>query len=152
MRRILILFVVTFLAISVYAEQVDIEAEKAKVQSVLDQYVQAFETEDMELMSKIFAHDEDMVAVGAGGRWVGWEKWKEEFIEAFESFDDIDISVMNQVIKVHVSGNVAWFSEIEDWNFVAQGEADSLEGVRFTGVLEKRDGNWVIVQFHISIP
>ena len=30
--------------------------------------------------------------------------------------------------------------------------AQKLEGVRGTGVLEKRDGKWVLVQLHYSIP
>ena len=152
MRGIFILFIVSFLAISVCAEQVDIESEKAKVQSLLDQYVQAIETEDMELISKIFAHDDDMVNFGleAEARFIGWEPLKEDFQILFESAEDTDISVRDQVIKVHASGSVAWFSEILDWNILLQGELGSLEGTIFTGVLEKRDGNWVIVQFHLS--
>jgi len=154
MRGILILFTVAILAISGCAEKVDIEAEKAKVQSVLDQLVQAWETEDMEMVSKIFAHDDDMVTFGttAADRFVGWEAYKEFYIEWFEAVENIDVSVRDQVIKVHASGKVAWFSEIMDWNLVAQDEPVSVEGMRFTGVLERRDGNWVIVQIHASVP
>ena len=153
MRGVLILFAVAILAISGCAEKVDIEAEKARVQSVLEQWVQADETEDMEMVSKIFAHDTDMVTFGtnAAERWVGWEALKEAYQKLLESIEDIDISARDQVIKVHDSGKVAWFSLIEDLNFVAQGESVNME-MRVTGVLEKRDGNWVIVQAHFSVP
>ena len=153
MRWILILFVVVILAINGCAEKVDIEAEKAQVQSVLDQLVQAWETEDVEMLSKIFAADVVIFSVYAGtDRFVGWEAYKEFYIKWFEAVENIDVSVRDQVIKVNASGNTAWFSEIEDWNWVAQGEPASVEGVRGTGVLEKRDGNWVIVQAHFSVP
>ena len=58
---------------------------------------------------------------------------------------------MEQVIKVHASGNAAWFSLVFDETCVAQGEPVSVEGVRGTGVLEKMNNNWVIVQAHFSV-
>ena len=54
---------------------------------------------------------------------------------------------------VVLAGTVAWFSEVLDVKVVvATGEAVELEGTRFTGVLEKRNGNWVLVQIHASVP
>ena len=154
MRGALILFVVVILAINGCAEKVDLEAEKAQVQSVLDQWVQAVETEDIDLYMKTFAKDADMVTFGtaAADRWVGWEPLREHATEVFQAFDDIDLSFRDIVIKVHASGKVAWFSLIFDETWVAQEEPGSLEGGRLTGVLEKRDGNWVVVQFHASMP
>jgi len=153
MKNLLILsLVVAFLAISACTKKVDIEAEKAEIKSVLDQWDQAYETEDMELLSKIFAHDDDMVHFGTVARNVGWESSKERHQKDFDSLEDMDVSVRDQVIKVHDSGRVAWFSEILDWNFVVQGQSVSKKGGRLTGVLEKRNGNWVIVQYHVSVP
>ena len=62
------------------------------------------------------------------------------------------MAVRDQVIRVHSSGAVAWFSEVGDWAVTLAGEAVSLEGMRLTGVLEKREGSWVLVQFHASVP
>jgi hypothetical protein len=39
----------------------DIESEEVKVQLILDQYIKALTTKNMELLSEIFAQDEDMV-------------------------------------------------------------------------------------------
>ncbi|MFH1699086.1 MAG: nuclear transport factor 2 family protein [Candidatus Zixiibacteriota bacterium] len=48
------------------------------------------------------------------------------------------------------SGTVAWFStildDINEWN----GQPANWINVRYTGVLEKREGNWVITQMHFS--
>ncbi len=58
-------------------------------------------------------------------------------------------------LEVHISrsGDVAWyFADLDDvvsW----EGKASNFsEGLRWTGVLEKRDGRWVIVQMHASLP
>jgi ketosteroid isomerase-like protein len=143
-----------FLAISGCAPKVDLEAEKAKVKAVVDQFGQLLETEDMALFSKIMAQDPDMVNFGtdAAERWVGYETLKESVQQQFAAFDSTKLSVRDQVIKVHDSGNVAWFSEVADWDVAAQGQPVHIAGSRITGVLEKRNGNWVFAQFHASVP
>ena len=45
---------------------------------------------------------------------------------------------------------VAWFSEIVDWEFLVEGKKQIIKGVRFTGVMEN-DNEWKIVQFHSSV-
>ena len=147
-------FTVALLLMSACTQKVDLEAEKAKVKTVVDQFAQVWETEDMELFSKIMAHDADMVNYGtdAAEYLVGWEALKEAVEKMFPSFENIKITVKDQVIKVHPSGNVAWFSEAWDWDLVVEGQPVRSEGGRFTGVLEKRNGNWVFVQFHNSVP
>ena len=50
------------------------------------------------------------------------------------------------------SGDVAWYhARLDDYN-EWQGQPANWEDVRWTGVLEKRDGRWVIVQMHFSSP
>jgi uncharacterized protein (TIGR02246 family) len=155
MKNLFALFLsVIFLAMSSCAEKVDLEAEKAKVKSVVDQFAQTIETEDIELFAKITAHDADMVNFGtdAAERWVGWEALKESVEKQSAAFENTKLSVKDQVIKVNPSGNTAWFSELADFDLVAQGQPVSLKGARITGVLEKRNDNWVFVQFHVSVP
>lgn len=133
---------------------VDVETEKVKIKSVIDQFKQAWETEDMELFSRIMAHDDDMVNYGtdATEHFVGWKSLKDAVEKMFSSFENIKITVNDQVVKVHHSGNIAWFSQVWDWFLLAQGKPISIKGCRFTGVLEKRNGKWVFVQFHNSVP
>jgi hypothetical protein len=58
----------------------------------------------------------------------------------------------NQIIKISRSGTVAWYSMFLNLTVTFRGETVQWEGARTTGVLEKRDGQWVIVQFHNSMP
>jgi len=84
--------------------------------------------------------------------FVGWKALKETLEKMLPSIESINISVKDQVIKVHPSGNMAWFSQVWDWDMVVGGQPVHSEGQRLTGVLEKRNGNWVFVQFHNSVP
>ena len=150
---ITVLITVTFL-LSACAKVMDFAAEEAKINKVLDQNFKALETEDLGLYEKIFANDADMVVFGtdATERVVGWEALKKVMTKQFEATESTKITSSDRVIKVHESGQVAWFSEIIDWEVTADGQIVKMEGVRGTGVLEKRNGNWVIVQMHYSIP
>ena len=136
------------------AQKVDIEAEKAKVKSVVDQFAQVWETEDMNLFSRIIAHDAGLVFYGtdAAEHFVGWAALQGAAEEMFPAFENVKITISDQVINIHPSGTVAWFSQEWDWDLTAGGQPVSVPGCRFTGVLEKQDGRWVFVQFHNSVP
>jgi len=154
MKNFILFVAVAFLMISACTQKVDLEAEKTKVKAVVDQLIQVLETEDMELYSKITAHDTDMVNFGtdAAERIVGWEALNELMQKQFAASETSKLSVKDQVIKVHDSGKVAWFSETIDWDVISQGQVVKLKGLRATGVLEKRNGNWVFIQSHYSVP
>jgi uncharacterized protein (TIGR02246 family) len=160
MKRIAIAVCVVVLVFAVgilaqtAAKSVDLKAAKVAVNSVLDQWIQMAVTENLELFSKLIAHDPDMVSFGtdAAERWVGYESFENAMKKFFESTEESKGTSRERVITVHKSGEVAWWSELYDATGKAQGEPFALEGMRVTGVLEKRNGNWVIVQVHTSVP
>jgi ketosteroid isomerase-like protein len=133
---------------------VDLDLEKEKVELVLEKYVLANEKQDIEYVHEIWAESPDIVVIGTNSdeKLVGWESIREVMQRQFDSFQDTYISVHEQVIEINETGNTAWFSEFLNYNYIYQGEAKQYEGLRFTGVLEKIDGEWYIVQSHMSIP
>ena len=133
---------------------VDIEAEKAEVKALIDDFVLGWETDDSELFSKIFAHDDDMTMFGtdAAEHFVGWEPIKESIQKQFDASENIQVATRELSIKVHKSGEVAWVSYLMDLKGESMGEPFSIEGMRITVVMEKRNGNWLIVQVHASVP
>ena len=134
-------------------ENIDQAAEKAAVKMVLDQVQKAMTTEDMEMFSALIAHDADMVSFGtdASERWVGWDALKASMEQQFEAFDNMKMDIRDQVIKVSSAGDAAWFSEILDWGIETGGQTVNIDGARATGVLEKRNGKWLLVQMHFSV-
>ncbi len=138
----------------VSAPPVDIAAEQAQVQRVVNELTEVWTKNDFALFSKIMAHDADMIVYGSDApeHWIGWEPLQESVMNMLAALKDVCITVKELHIKVHPSGNVAWVSEVWDWDFVYEGNPVVSPGQRLTGVLEKRNGQWVFVQIHNSVP
>lgn len=132
---------------------VDLVAERAAAKAVVDMWLQVWETRDMALFDRAFSHDPDMIIFGtdASEYWVGYEMARKSIEHQLGVFEDTEGTVRNQVVKVHDSGEVAWFTEMMDMSVTSGGERMDLM-IWFSGVLEKRAGTWTIVQFHASVP
>lgn len=132
----------------------DPEQEKENIALVLEKYVIANERQEIELVKEIWAPDTDIVVIGTNSdeKLIGWDQIKDALQRQFNTFEETYISVRDQVIEINETGNTAWFSEILNYNYIYQDEARQYEGLRFTGVLEKRNDDWYIVQSHMSIP
>jgi len=128
--------------------------EKEAVFLVLDKYRLANETENLNLAKEIWANSDEIVVIGTSGdeKLIGWNAIERTLKGQFDKLDNILISVRDQYVKVNDSRTAAWFSEILNYNYIQDGEAQGFEGLRFTGVMEKINGEWKIVQSHISIP
>lgn len=158
MKNLIVISLIVFIAVSccnVNEEAAfNLDEEMEKVALVLEKYVIANEKQDIELVHEIWASSPDIVVFGTNSdeKIIGWEKIRNTLQRQFDSFEDTYISVHDQVIELNETGNTAWFSEVLNYNYIYQGEAVQFEGLRFTGVLEKVNDEWFIVQSHVSIP
>lgn len=148
------LLIIFFIACKETPKNFIAEDEIAKIETVLDQYVIANESQDFSIIETIWAKDDDIEMIGTDSDELltGWENIKSAIQHQFESFENTYISVNDQKIHLNNTGNTAWFFETLNYNFIYKEQAMSFEGIRFTGVLEKQNGNWQIVQGHLSIP
>lgn len=126
----------------------------AAVGLVLDRYLQAFRTRDQQLVAQVYAQDDDLVVFGSNPAdcRFGWNATREYIRKYFATVDAISITLKDRRIKVHRSGEAAWFSQVLDWKETAGKETAAIAGLRISGVLEKRGGRWLIVQLHASGP
>jgi len=133
---------------------VDIAAEKANVQAVLDNYAKAWEASDFELFSNVFSRDSDLVVFSAvpSKAYIGWGTFQEDIQETFAESESVEITFRDVVINVHGSGDLAWVTCHEDWKLMHQDQLVSDEGARMTWILEKQDGQWVVIHAHWSLP
>ncbi|MBI9035164.1 MAG: nuclear transport factor 2 family protein [Bacteroidales bacterium] len=156
MKKNLIFFAVcsSILFLSSCQPTCNIEEETEKVELVLERYIIANETKDIDLVHQVWAPDKDIVVFGteSNEKLIGWEAIKRVVERQFDNFEDVYISASDQVIKVNCHGNAAWFSEILDYNYTFNEKAYAFEGIRFTGVMEKQGEDWLIVQSHLSVP
>ena len=125
------------------------------IENVLEQYIVANENKDLSLIEDIWAPDGDIVLYGTSGkdRLMGWNNIRNAYKTQYATIDDIFITSSEQYIKLNETGNTAWFAEILNYNYMKDGKAKELKGLRFTGVLKHcKDGKWRIVQAHLSVP
>jgi L-ascorbate metabolism protein UlaG (beta-lactamase superfamily) len=109
-------------------------------------------TKDFGLLYGVIANDADFLEVHPDGKVVkGFEEFKKA--EAFwgsPDFKAVRYEIRDLKIKHSRSGEVAWFSAILDDINEWKGRPANWQDTRWTGVLEKRDGRWVMAQQHFS--
>jgi ketosteroid isomerase-like protein len=134
----------------------DLAAEKAEITKVIENSIGWAATKDTTLLYGCFAHDEELFwfAPRDDGTMHGFESFK-KLTEGFfmqEEFKAVGFEVRELQINLSSSGDVAWYhARLDDYN-EWDGQPANWEDVRWTGVLEKRDGRWQIVQMHFSSP
>lgn len=155
MKHICILFLTATLLVGGCQQACDKDKALNNIQLLLEKHVIANETKNIDLIKEIWAPKEDIVIFGTDSdeKLEGWTQIKNTFLKQFETFEEAYLSVSDQKINLDCDANTAWFSQIMSYNYTTtDGEAKRFEGIRFTGVLEKIDDKWYIVQSHMSIP
>lgn len=112
-------------------------------------------TKNRALFESIFAKDDAFFTFYPDSKStvVGWnrfEKFLNDWMDERNKATGYDIR--NLRITIAKTGQVAWFSAIVDDEGEFDGKPWGLKNVRWTGVLEKRGGNWKICQQHMSEP
>ncbi len=110
-------------------------------------------TKDRARLESIIANDDDLFIFHPDSRStvVGWD----QFVPRFEIWMDprfaaTHFDVRDLRVNLSRSGDVAWFSAILDDCGTWEGREFCWQDTRWTGVLERRDGAWVLVQMHFS--
>ena len=110
-------------------------------------------TKDRVLFENIFAHDENFFTYYPDSKstvvgWSQFEKFLDRWMDTRNVVKSFDIRDLRLVISQ--TGKAAWFSAVVDDEGEWDGESWGSKDIRWTGVLEKRRGKWVIVQQHMS--
>lgn len=128
-------------------------AEPMGPEEVLRALVRANAEKDLATMAKFMAKDADSVGYSIAGRkYLGWPPFAREMEEEFRSVERLEIPITD--LKVWTHGDVAWFAmELDYIRYVGTGpkQTRTLLPLRETGVLERRDGVWILVSWHESM-
>jgi hypothetical protein len=132
--------------------QTDDEAELAAVKSSIQGSIGWAKEKDFPLLYSIIANDSNYLEVDPDGSIIrGFDQFKknEEFWKSSD-FKAIRYDIRDLKINLSVNRDVAWFycllDDVNEW----KGQPASWINTRWTGVLEKREGKWTIVQMHFS--
>jgi hypothetical protein len=147
-------FVVTSLLFSACTATTDTDAAAAVAKTVVDDSWRAISDQDVDLLSRVVANDDALIVFGtdAAERRVGPSAFLAAEAQLMQAFDVERLNRRAETFQMHAGGGVAWFSTVFDIEISVDGEPVGLGGLRTTGVIEKRDDEWVIVQLHTSVP
>ena len=131
---------------------VNIEKEKQQVENAIHNSIGWAKNKDIGLLYSVIANDSNYIEVDPGERVVrGFEEFrKAEEFWMNDNFKAIRYEITELSINFSRTGEVAWFfcflDDINEW----EGQPANWENTRWTGVLEKRDNNWIMAQMHFS--
>lgn len=129
-----------------------LEAEKSKVAETISNVIGWAKTKNLELFYGSIAQDEDYVSVTPSARIIKRFEDVKQNVPFWMSpeFQYVRHELKDLEITFSRGGDVAWFFCILDDINTYKGEPANWENARWTGVVEKRDGKWVVVSQHFS--
>jgi len=114
--------------------------------------VRANSEKDFPAMSKLMAHDADIVSYSIGGRkYVGWPDLERDIKAEFENATALDLRISE--LKVWSKGDIGWYTmELAYGRILGHGpdQQRTVLPLRETGVLERRNGQWILLSWHES--
>ena len=124
---------------------------QAAVQATLQQWKDAYSRRDLDGVLAVMAPDDDVVGIGTGpDEWrVGPEAFRAQLERDFAQSEAL--SVDYEPLVVSEAGPVAWAAGRATVQARVDGQDLALTG-RFTAVLEQREGRWLLMQTHFSLP
>lgn len=131
---------------------VTLAAEPSDPESVIRQMVRANAEKDLPTLSRLMAHDADIVSYAVAGRkYIGWTELEAGMREEFVNSQKLELPI--HALTVWTKGDLAWYAmELDYIRYVADGAAlkRTVLPMRETGVLERRNGHWQLLSWHES--
>lgn len=121
-------------------------------ESSIRRMVRANAEKDLPTLSRLMAHDPDIISYAVAGRkYIGWTELENGMREEFANSQKIEIPIHE--LKVWTKGDLAWYAmELDYIRYVAEGSQlkRTVFPMRETGVLERRNGSWQLLSWHES--
>ncbi|RKX22503.1 MAG: hypothetical protein DRP45_11320 [Candidatus Zixiibacteriota bacterium] len=154
-KLVTVLIVVLFTGSFAMSAEIDREVEIAEIERVIHLSIEwPFPEKDINRCLSPLAKDEGFFVFhpDSASTIVGFEAFKKhaETIFMNDACKPISSDIRDMRISLSKSGEVAWFSAILDDFGEWDGKPWEWVNTRWTGVLEKRDGEWLIAQMHFS--
>ena len=127
-------------------------SEPSDPESAVRRLVRANAEKDLPTLSRMMAHDADIISYGVAGRkYVGWPELEQGMKEEFVNAQKLEIPIKE--LTVWTKRDFAWYAmELDYIRYVTDGTGlkKTVLPMRETGVLERRDGRWQLLSWHES--
>jgi ketosteroid isomerase-like protein len=163
-KRIIFIILLSFsflLCSCIKRREIKVESDKGIVDKIIREYVSALDSADTDKLLNLYAKNPDIIVIGTGDEFYTGHDQVEKFYKEFKL-------TLSQWTKRHFTlseletkliDGIAWFSSRLDLSFEHKVKAKGKtkvklieKKIRFTGVLIKEEGNWKLVQSHMSLP
>lgn len=126
--------------------------ETSDPESAIRRLVRANAEKDLPTLSRMMAHDADIISYGVAGRkYIGWSELEQGMRDEFINAHKLEIPITE--LKVWTKDNLAWYAmELDYIRYVTEGAElkRTILPMRETGVLERRHGQWQLLSWHES--
>jgi ketosteroid isomerase-like protein len=124
-----------------------------EIQDFIKRYYDAWNTMKSENADPFYADDPEFVFFDAAPfQYNNWNEYKEGAQKFFFDTTKTCKLIPNNDLKIYRKGDMAWFTLTFHLSAVMKDDSKMDLDMRQSDVLEKRDGKWVIVHEHISVP
>lgn len=127
----------------------DTEEDRAAVRALIDQEVEALNTEDLSALSDIWSQDDDitLVDVPPPGRFEGWDQIGRVFRDFFAQTSDVRVTIED--VKIRLSDEVAFATY--GWSMVGRfGDRPLIDRGQATAIYRRGEEGWRLVHAHYS--
>ena len=126
--------------------------ERAVIEKAIHDSIGWALTKDRPLLEGVMAHDQRLLIVNPDSETTrGWEQFQKGFDFWMDPrFKATHLDIRELRLDLSRSADVAWWSCVLDDLGEWDGRPIGWKDTRWTGVLEKRGGRWLITQMHFS--
>ena len=125
-----------------------LQTDEEEVLSANRTFYAALHSLDLSQMAQVWSHADWIRCIHPG--WdllVGWDEVQGSWQEIFNSTDQMMVSISRTL--VHVAGDVAWVSCLENVTTAFQNQFNSVL-VEATNIFQRFQGRWLMVHHHTT--
>lgn len=129
---------------------IDLESLESEANTFIDNQFNFFYESSLETAQNTFSSNAVLIGTDAAEYYSGWEAMKAS-IEGQLAIENPMFTHSNRNVIMSSSGDMASYTQLLNFSFDVDGASMSVENVRNSGVIQKINGEWKIVQIHWSI-
>jgi ketosteroid isomerase-like protein len=128
-------------------------SEKAAIETVIKKYADSFSAKNVDMIMSCYAPGKGLFVFDAvpPREYPSWDAYKKDWEALFAAYPG-PVEEKVSELSITVVGSVAYSHDIQSGFFTRKDGSKLYATVRATDVWRKINGNWLVVQEHVSFP
>ena len=125
------------------------ESERKAVEAIVDAYIKTINDGDLELVGKIWSHDELASFIGSQGRFSGYEEVRDKLVMSFKN-GFAKRNLRKDELIIVIEGKSAWAEFTWTFDSVGKDGTERTSRGRETQIFRKEKDGWKLMHIHYS--